>query len=150
MDYNTLKMIHILSATVMIGTGMGSAFYLFTTYKTCKKETLLDVLKLVIFADLLFTTPSVITQLITGLMLAEKLNLSNTSWYWKVLLISFIVLILWLGAVYIQYKLKRISNNDKPLPKLFDKLMNIWIALGVPSFILAIYLYYLMIFKPFI
>lgn len=149
MDYLTLKIIHILSATIMIGTGLGSAFYLFVSYKTALFTTVKDVLKIVIIADLIFTTPSVIVQLVTGLMLADRLNLTNTRWYWVVLSISFLVLVLWLGAVVIQYRLKRIIIDKKSLPALFDKLMSIWFYLGVPSFGLAIFLYYLMIYKPF-
>lgn len=149
-SYQTLKLIHILSATIMIGTGLGSAFYLYATYKTALFTTVKEVLKIVIIADLIFTTPSVIVQLITGLMLSQKLNLLQTDWFWIVLSISFIVLILWLGAVYIQYKLKRIINDKDSLPTQFNSLMKIWFYLGIPSFLLAMYLYYLMIYKPFI
>jgi len=150
MTYQIVKMIHILSATIMIGTGLGSAFYLFITYKTTNTATVRDVLKNVIFADIIFTTPSVITQLITGLILTEQLNLYDTQWFYLVIIISFFVLILWLGAVVIQYKLKRIIKNSANFTSQFNKLMTIWVILGVPSFLLAIYLYYLMIFKPFI
>ena len=150
MTYQIVKMIHILSATIMIGTGLGSAFYLFITYKTTNTATVRDVLKNVIFADIIFTTPSVITQLITGLILTEQLNLYDTQWFYLVIIISFFVLILWLGAVVIQYKLERIIKNSTSFTSQFNKLMNIWVILGVPSFLLAIYLYYLMIFKPYI
>jgi len=150
MTYQIVKMIHILSATIMIGTGLGSAFYLFITYKTTNTATVRDVLKNVIFADIIFTTPSVITQLITGLILTEQLNLYDTQWFYLVIIISFFVLILWLGAVVIQYKLKRIIKNSTNFTSQFNKLMMIWVILGVPSFLLAIYLYYLMIFKPYV
>ena len=150
MTYQIVKMIHILSATIMIGTGLGSAFYLFITYKTTNTATVRDVLKNVIFADIIFTTPSVITQLITGLILTEQLNLYDTQWFYLVIIISFFVLILWLGAVVIQYKLERIIKNSTNFTTQFNKLMMIWVILGVPSFLLAIYLYYLMIFKPYI
>ena len=150
MTYQIVKMIHILSATIMIGTGLGSAFYLFITYKTTNTATVRDVLKNVIFADIIFTTPSVITQLITGLILTEQLNLYDTQWFYLVIIISFFVLILWLGAVVIQYKLERIIKNSANFTLQFNKLMMIWVILGVPSFLLAIYLYYLMIFKPFV
>lgn len=148
MDYTILKMIHILSATIMIGTGLGSAFYLYITYKTAQFSTIKDVVKLVVLADLIFTTPSVIIQFITGILLANKLHLYQTDWFKIVLVISFVVLILWLVAVYIQYKLKKISQQNR-ITKTYTKLMQIWIYLGGISFVLAIYLYYLMIFKPF-
>jgi len=150
MSYNLLKIIHILSATLMIGTGLGSAFYLYVTYKTSSFVTVKEVLKIVIIADLIFTTPSVITQLITGLLLSDKLHLTETSWYIMVLSVSLVVLVLWLIAVYIQYQLKKTIENKTTLPKYFNKLMSIWFYLGIPSFVLSVYLYYLMIYKPFI
>jgi len=150
MDYQILKLIHILSATIMIGTGLGSAFYLYYTYKKASFITLKEVLKIVIIADLIFTTPSVIIQLVTGLMLSDVLNLYQTVWFRIVLIISFFVLVLWLGAVVVQYKLKRIISKQDRLNKQYDKLMKVWFYLGIPSFILAMYLYYLMIFKPYL
>lgn len=149
MSYHLLKIIHILSATIMIGTGLGSAFYLYVTYKTARFTTVKEVLKIVIIADLIFTTPSVIIQLVTGLLLSDMLNLMQTDWFWVVIWVSLGVLIAWLGAVYIQYKLKRTITNENSLPKLFKTLMKIWFYLGVLSFLMALFLYYLMIYKPF-
>ena len=149
MSYHLLKIIHILSATVMIGTGAGSAFYLFVTYKKSQFSTVKDVLKFVIIADLIFTTPSVITQLITGLMLSNILGLTGTDWYWIVLSIGFVVLILWLIAAYIQVKMKKLIEYKTELPPKFHRFMTVWFYLGVLSFAAAIYLYYLMIYKTF-
>ena len=149
MDYHLLKIIHILSATVMIGTGAGSAFYLYITYKKSQFSTVRDVLKFVIIADMIFTTPSVITQLITGLMLSDILGFTGTVWYWVVLSIGFVILILWLIAAFIQVKMKKLIEDKTELPPQFHRLMNAWFYLGIPSFLGAIYLYYLMIYKTF-
>ena len=81
MSYQLLKLIHILSATLMIGTGLGSAFYVYFTYKKSQFSTVKDVLKFVIIADMAFTTPSVIIQLITGVMLSNMLGLTYTNWF---------------------------------------------------------------------
>ena len=150
MNYQLLKIIHIISATIMIGLGSGSAFYLYYSYKKFQVSTIKDVLNGVILADTIFTSPSVIIQLITGLMLSNKLNLDYTKWYWAVLSVSFVILILWLRAVFIQLKLKKVLKNNNELPPQFHKLMKQWFYLGLPSFLGSIYLYYLMIYKPFL
>ena len=98
MNFPLLKLIHILSATLMIGTGFGSAFYLFFTYKKGNVSTVKDVLKLVILADTIFTTPSVFLQLVTGVLLTEMLGLTFGKWFWQVMGISFIVFVLWLPS----------------------------------------------------
>ncbi len=150
MSYHLLKLIHILSATLMIGTGLGSAFYLYFTYKKAQFSTVKEVLNLVIVADMIFTTPSVIIQLITGILLSNMLGLTYTNWFWVVLSVSFIVLILWLRAAFIQVELKKLIKNTNELPAKFHRLMTIWFYLGVPSFLGAIFLYYLMVYKAFL
>jgi uncharacterized membrane protein len=134
----------------MIGTGLGSAFYLFLTYKKCHFSTLKDVLKIVIFADMIFTTPSVIIQFITGIILSDKMGLTYSNWFWLVLSVSFVVLILWIRAAFIQVKMKKIIENKTKFPKKFHQLMTVWFYLGIPSFIGAIFLYYIMVFKTFL
>lgn len=134
----------------MIGTGFGSAFYLFLTYKRSQVSTLKEVLNLVLLADTIFTTPSVIIQLITGVLLSNMMGLTYTNWFWVVISVSFIVLVLWLRAAFIQVKLKKILEQENEIPEKFHNLMNVWFYLGVPSFLGSIYLYYLMVYKAFL
>lgn len=150
MDYQFLKLIHILSATLMIGTGLGSAFYLFFSYKKASASTVKDVLKLVVVADSVFTLPSVIVQLITGILLSNMMSMIFTKWFWIVIAISVIVLFLWIFAVFIQYKLKRLLDEKEEITPLFHALMKQWYYLGIFSFSGSIFLYYLMVYKPFL
>lgn len=147
MSYQLLKLIHILSATLMIGTGFGSAFYLFFTYKKSSVSTIKDVLTLVVLADAIFTTPSVIIQLITGIMLSNMMGLTYTNWFWVVISVSGIVFILWIRAAFIQVKLKKILAEENEISIRFHRMMNIWFYLGIPSFLGSVYLYYLMVYK---
>ena len=150
MSFQLLKLIHILSATLMIGTGLGSAFYLFLTYKKSQVSTIKDVLRFVILADTIFTAPSVVIQLITGILLSNMIGLIYTHWFWLVISVSFIVLVLWLRAAFIQVKLKKIVEEENKITEKFHHLMNVWFYLGVPSFVGAIFLYYLMVYKTFL
>lgn len=149
MSYQLLKLIHILSATLMIGTGLGSAFYLYLTYKKAQLSTVRDVLNLVIFADLIFTTPSVFIQIITGVMLSNVIGLTFTNWFWVVISVSFIVFVLWVRAAFIQVKLKKLIANETEIPEKFHQLMKVWFYLGIPSFLGSIFIYYLMVYKTF-
>ena len=150
MDYHILKLIHIVSATLMIGAGIGSAFYLFLSYKRFQVSTLKDVLKLVVLADSVFTAPSVVIQFITGLMLSDLLNLTSTDWFWLVLAVSGVVLVMWLRAAFLQIKLRKMLERQNEITPEFDRLMKVWFYLGIPSFLGALYLYYLMVYKPFV
>ncbi len=150
MSYQLLKLIHILSATLMIGTGLGSAFYLFLTYKKAQFSTVRDVLNLVIVADLIFTTPSVVTQLITGILLSNRMGWTYTKWFWVVLSVSLVVFVLWIRAAFIQVQMKKLLIGETELPARFHRLMKIWFYLGIPSFVGAVFLYYLMVYKTFL
>ncbi len=134
----------------MIGTGLGSAFYLFLTYKRATVSTVREVLQLVIIADTIFTAPSVFIQLLTGVLLANMMGLTYTNWFWVVIAVSIIVFVLWIRAAFIQLKLKRLLEEQGEISSQFHKLMKAWFYLGIPSFAGAVYLYYLMVFKPFL
>lgn len=147
MYYPLIKLIHILSATLMIGTGFGSAFYLYFTYKKGNVGTLRDVLKLVILADTIFTTPSVFLQLITGILLTEMIGLTFSKWFWEVIGISLIVFVLWVRAVFIQLRLRKILEQENEITSEFHRQMKIWFYLGIPSFSASMLIYYMMVFK---
>lgn len=134
----------------MIGTGLGSAFYLFLSYKRSQASTVKDVLNLVILADTIFTAPSVIIQLITGVMLSNLMGLTYTNWFWVVISVSLIVVVLWIRAAFIQTRLKRILEQDKEISENFHSLMKLWFNLGVPSFLGSVFIYYLMVYKAFL
>ena len=108
MTYLLIKLIHIISATIMFGTGIGSAFYLFSAYKRSNANTVKDVLKLVILADNIFTTPAVLLQLITGIWLSSLLGLLSSKWFIVVIICSVLVVALWVRAVYLEIKMKRL------------------------------------------
>lgn len=103
MDYATLKYIHILSATVLFGTGLGTAFFMSMAYFSKDIPTLTYTTKHVILADWFFTTPSVIIQPITGIWLMTMLHYSfNSLWFAWTLGLYILAGICWLVVVFIQ------------------------------------------------
>lgn len=79
MEYLILKWLHILSATLLFGTGIGSAFYKFMTDRAGSIQAIAQTNKLVVLADWLFTTPTIILQPITGVWLALIAGYTMTS-----------------------------------------------------------------------
>jgi len=69
--YLVVKWLHILSSTMLFGTGLGSAFYMFFASRTRDVPVIAVVVRYVVIADWLFTTPTVILQPITGLWLVH-------------------------------------------------------------------------------
>ena len=67
--YSWLKLIHILSATVLFGTGLGTAFQMWMADRTGDVRAIAAVARNVVIADYVFTTPAVVIQPVTGIAL---------------------------------------------------------------------------------
>lgn len=147
--YQLLKMIHLLSAMVLIGTGSGIAFFMFMANISKDIAALRVTTRHVVLADWLFTAPAVVVQFISGILLMNLLGYSFTS-DWFVSVISLFVLIgcCWLPVVAIQYKLRALANADQFNAQQFHYWMRIWTALGIPAFIMIVIILYLMVYKP--
>ena len=75
--YLVIKALHILSSVLLVGTGFGTAFYLFFANRTRSVPAIAAVSRLVVRADWWFTTPAVIFQPASGLWLAH-----TAGWPW--------------------------------------------------------------------
>ncbi len=152
-SYLILKTLHILSATILIGTGAGIAFFMFMAARSKNIPTIYFTSKHVVLADWLFTTPAIITQLITGFLLMENLNYSYSSpWFYSAIGLFIFIGLCWLPVVVAQYQLRNLATNaikTNQLDPKFYTLMRIWILLGIPAFCAIIILLWIMVFKPF-
>ena len=104
-----------------------------------------------VLADWIFTAPAVVLQLATGLWLTSFLQISyGSAWLIAVLTMFALVGACWLPVVWIQIKLNQLVNADVEgtLPRQFSRWMRVWIALGVPAFLLTLVLVGMMVFKP--
>ena len=156
-NYLILKMLHILSSMILIGTGAGIAFFMLMASRSNSPQGLLVVTKIVVLADWVFTAPAVITQLVSGLLLMQLLGYSFTS-PWFIVVFSLFLLIgaCWLPVVWIQYKLRSLATkmaltegeSSAVVNNQFRGWMRIWMLLGVPAFSAIIVILYLMVFKP--
>ena len=83
MEYLVVKWLHVLSSTVLFGTGLGSAFYMFSTNRSADVRAIAIVARRVVVADWLFTTPTAIIQPLTGFWLLHK-RLERGTFAWPV------------------------------------------------------------------
>ncbi len=148
--YPSIKFIHIISATLLFGTGLGSAFYMFMAYRTGNTKVMAATNRFVVIADYIFTTPTVIIQLVTGLYLLNYLGLEWTSpWSLSVLGLYAFVGACWLPVVWLQIWLRDRAQELDHLDNQYKQRMKIWLILGLLAFPAVIVLYVFMIFKPF-
>lgn len=151
-NYLLLKMIHILSAVVLMGTGAGIAFFMFMASRTANVAAIAITARHVVLADWLFTAPAVVIQLVSGVLLMLKLGYSFTStWFLWVIALFIFIGACWIPVVFIQYRLKSLANialSTGVLDPNFISLMRLWTVLGIPAFISILIIFWLMVFKP--
>lgn len=151
-SYFLLKFFHILAAVVIAGTGTGIAFFMFMASRSNNAQAIAVTAKHVVLADWIFTTPAVIIQFVTGVLLMQKLGYSFSSvWFLTVCSLFVFIGLCWLPVVVIQYRLKAWADqsaaSNRILPE-FKHLMRWWTGLGIPAFAAVLVLFYLMVFKP--
>lgn len=151
--YFVFKWVHILSAIVLFGTGLGSAFYKFMATRTGDVRAIAVTDRLVVLADWLFTTPTIVIQPLTGLAMLWLTGIPlSTPW----VALSFGLFLLagscWLPVVWLQIRMRRLSEQaaagSASLPAPYRTYARIWFWLGVPAFIAMVAVVALMVFKP--
>jgi uncharacterized membrane protein len=153
MDHLWLKAIHIASAMLVFGTGLGIAFFMWTAHRTGEPRVIAAVARNVVIADAIFTAPGVIGLLVTGLLMARRLDLPIFSgWVGLALLLIVLVGACWLPVLWLQELARRLAADaaraQAPLPPRYFKIMRWWFVLGWPAFLGVLGILYLMVFKP--
>lgn len=153
MAYLILKWLHVVSATVLVGVGFGTAFYKWMTDRSGDVRAIAQVSAIVVTTDWLFTTPAVILQPVTGLAMAHLAGYSPWSrWLFVTALLYILAGACWIPVVVLQYRMRRLARaacaDGGPLPPQYAVTARIWFWLGVPAFTAMLAIYGLMIFKP--
>ncbi|MFC3679793.1 DUF2269 family protein [Bacterioplanoides pacificum] len=147
--YFLLKTLHILSATVLIGSGAGIAFFMLMAWLSKDPAAIRVTTRHVVLADWIFTAPAVVVQLFSGLLLMQGLGYAfDSQWFIRVISLFILIGCCWLPVVVIQYKLRSIAATLPLDERQFSFWMRIWVSLGIPAFISIVMLLYLMVYKP--
>lgn len=153
MEYLIVKWIHILSAFLLFGTGLGSAFYKLFTDLSGNLNAIAVTNRLVVRADWLFTTPTIVIQPLTGFWMLHLAGLSlQSTWLWLTLVLYVIAGLCWLPVVVLQIRMRdqaeQCLRDQQPLPDSYFRQLKIWVALGVPAFIAMMAVSAMMVLKP--
>lgn len=153
MEYLILKLVHVISATLLFGTGIGSAFYLLCVVLRRDVHVIAGVARLVVIADWLFTPSTAVLQPLTGLYLVHLMQLPlATPWIGWSLALYGVAIACWLPVVWLQMRMRDAAaaadRSGEPLPSGFWRSFAWWVALGVVAFVAFLAIFYLMIFKP--
>ena len=153
MDYLVAKWLHVLSSTVLFGTGVGSAYYMLFASLTRDPRVVAKVVRLVVVADWVFTTTTIVLQPATGLWMARLAGLPlTTPWILWSFVLYFLAGACWLPVVWMQIEMRRMADDavrrGTPLPRRYFRFLKVWTALGVPAFLALVAVFWLMVAKP--
>lgn len=154
--YLIWKTIHVVSGTIVFGTGIGIAFFCWFGSRYALAHRNLAVLRMTlrftVIADMVFTAPAVLVQLLSGAMLLGLLGWSwSSTWTMTALALIALVGACWLPVVWIQIRLSRMAvaaESIDQLPAGFFFLFRIWFGLGTVAFAAMLGIFYLMVAKP--
>ena len=69
-----LRWLHLIGATVLLGTGAGIAFFMVMAHRTRDARLIAHTAATVVVADWVFTASAVVLQPITGALLARAIG----------------------------------------------------------------------------
>jgi len=153
MEYLLLKCVHIISATLLFGTGLGSAYYKYMTDRSGNIRAMAVTNRNVVLADWVFTTPTVILQPLSGIGLVYFSGYQfSDPWVWISILLFSIAGLCWFPVVYLQIVMRDLSEESlkqsRALPEKYWQNARLWFWLGIPAFASIVGVFGLMIIKP--
>lgn len=150
--YALVKTVHILSAVILFGTGLGTAFFLWSA-RHADDAARLYAARTTVRADFLFTLPAVVVQPLTGAWLVWRGGFDWTD-FWLVATYGLYILagLCWVPVVWIQTRMARMLAarvaGGAFDAAAFARLWRIWFALGWPAFVGLLVAFFLMVARP--
>ena len=152
-SYLLLKAVHVISATVLLGTGLGIAFFKWITDRTGNTGAIRVVSEKVVLADWLFTLPAIFVQAATGVALAKLLGYPLLrGWLAWAIVLFCVAGLCWIPVVWLQLRMRDLARMSEregaPMGALYRTYARVWFWLGVPAFASVVLVFWLMIAKP--
>lgn len=153
MEYIAIKWLHIVSSTILFGTGIGSAYYMLSATLQRDPATVASVVRWVVIADWTFTTPAVVLQPATGLYLVHLAGLPlHAPWIAWSLALYVLAGACWVPVVWMQIGMRDMAraaaSSGQGLPARYWSWFRWWVGLGIVAFSSLLVVLYLMVAKP--
>jgi uncharacterized membrane protein len=123
------------------------------SHRTGNVVAIASAARVTVRADWLFTTPAVILQPLSGVLLMRLIGYPATS-SWLVVAIGMYVLAgaCWLPVVALQLRMRDLAahaaREGSELPSQYYQCMRWWFVLGWPAFAAVLATFWLMVAKP--
>jgi uncharacterized membrane protein len=153
MSYLAVKWIHILSPTVLFGTGIGSACYMLLTSLTREPRATALVVRRVVWADWLFTAPTVPSAAERAVSFASRGAVGRHALSARLALAVCDRDRLLEPVVRLQILMQRLAQRASDtgvtaLPPACFACLRWWVALSAVAFLAFVAIFWPMVFRP--
>ena len=129
--YELVKTLHVLSATLIFGTGLGTAFYMWRGHLAGDLRALVVIAKNVVLADSIFTVPAIAFQAGSGAWLIWRGGFDPLEpwllWAYGLFLLAGAC---WLPVVWLQLRIRDLAvaaaAEGNALPARYHRYMGHW------------------------
>lgn len=131
MSYLVANWLHELSSTVLFGTRLGTAFYMFVINRSGNVQAIAVMTRWVVRGDWLFTATTVVFQPLSGLVLMHVAGYPmSTPWLAYRWALFFLAGACWLPVVWIQMRIQDLAQravaDSAALPAAFFGLVAVF------------------------
>jgi uncharacterized membrane protein len=148
--YPLLKYVHIVTSALLFGTSFGTAFHLWSAWRSGNAAALHSAAGAAVRATWLFTATSIVVQPVSGAALLWVTGHDPMA-HWLVATYAIYVLMVacWLRVVGIQIQVRNLSRDIAgEIPEAVDALMRRWFTLGWPAFAGILVIFWMMVSRP--
>lgn len=148
--YFILKTVHIISSTILFGTGLGTAFLFWNAHRARDRAARLYAARATVLADWLFTLPSAIMQPLSGVLLVWRAG-HDWSDLWLAASYGLYALagLCWVLVVILQLQMRAMLEGRAAFDNArYQAMLRTWFWLGWPAFGALVLIFWLMVAKP--
>ncbi len=151
--YLWLTWLHVLSATVLFGTGLGTALQMWLAHLRRDPRAIAVVARNVVLVDWLFTATSGVIQPLSGFGLVALAGFDPWSpWLVTSYALYALAALCWFRVVRLQARVRDFAtaavDSKTPLPPEYHRCMRAWFWLGWPAFVSLLGVFALMVMRP--
>ena len=143
-----VEYLHVLGAVVILGTGIGIAFFMLMAHRTGDAAFIAKTAEVVVIADFVFTLSAALLQPVTGSLLMWLSSTSITEGWLMAIAGAF-----WVPVIFMQIEMRDLARiavtGGTPLPPRYFALYRRWFLFGIPGFGAVMAILWLMLAKPF-
>lgn len=152
--FQIILAIHILSAVVLIGNLITSAFWKVRADQTSNLETIASTCRALVRADYTFTIPGIVVLWASGMLLVAFTGWQRFEQLWLGLsfILLIVVTIIWLVALLpLQRRMVRLAQEGLSrgqLDQAYSRTSRRWSMFGGIATLLVVIILFLMVLRP--